>query len=179
MPWLATDPMNERVKFMAACLAREDDDESFAELCERYGISAKTGYKWLRRYEQGDGGPSFSVVTSSASFLVQAREGALADSVGTTPEGVAVGDFTHSGHRDLTLAAFDTGPYVVRGKGDGTFMTPTNLDPAGTLVGGANAIEVGYGGNDCDEPLAVGDFDGDTVPDVVCSEGVMDSSRPQ
>jgi transposase-like protein len=45
--------MNERVKFMAACLAREDDDESFAELCERYGISAKTGYKWLRRYEEG------------------------------------------------------------------------------------------------------------------------------
>src|SRR5579884_3701782 len=53
MPWMATDPMNERVKFIAACLAREDTDETFAEMCARFGISRKSGYKWLHRYEEG------------------------------------------------------------------------------------------------------------------------------
>jgi transposase InsO family protein len=53
MPWLATDPMSERVKFIAACLAREDSDETFAEMCGRFGITPKSGYKWLHRYEDG------------------------------------------------------------------------------------------------------------------------------
>jgi transposase InsO family protein len=53
MPWADTNPMNERVKFIAACLARKDGDETFAELCDRFGISAKSGYKWLNRYEEG------------------------------------------------------------------------------------------------------------------------------
>jgi transposase InsO family protein len=42
--------MNERVKFVAAILQAE---ESFAELCERFGISRKQGYKWKERYEVG------------------------------------------------------------------------------------------------------------------------------
>jgi len=47
MPWKETSPMHERQRFVvdaeyAAC--------SFAELCRRYGISRKTGYKWLARY---------------------------------------------------------------------------------------------------------------------------------
>lgn len=53
MPWNETKPMNERVKFIAACLAREETDETFAELCERFGITPKSGYKWLHRYEEG------------------------------------------------------------------------------------------------------------------------------
>lgn len=53
MPWTKTDAMNERVKFIAACLAREESDDTFAELCARFGIVAKTGYKWLHRYEEG------------------------------------------------------------------------------------------------------------------------------
>jgi transposase InsO family protein len=40
--------MNERVKFIAEYLAKE---ETFAELCEGFGISRKTGYKWVGRYE--------------------------------------------------------------------------------------------------------------------------------
>ena len=48
MPWNKTEPMNERVKFIAAHLERED---SFSELCERFDISRKTGYKWVERYE--------------------------------------------------------------------------------------------------------------------------------
>jgi transposase InsO family protein len=47
MPWQETCVMNERVKFMAQWLAGE---ESRSALCERYGISRKTGYKWAGRY---------------------------------------------------------------------------------------------------------------------------------
>ena len=41
--------MNERVKFVAAMLGAE---ETFVELCERFGISRKQGYKWKERYER-------------------------------------------------------------------------------------------------------------------------------
>jgi putative transposase len=48
MPWRATSPMKERIRFVK-------DERSglytMSELCERYGISRKTGYKWLARFE--------------------------------------------------------------------------------------------------------------------------------
>ena len=48
MPWHETDPMKERQKFiLEACGGLF----SHAELCRRHGISRKTGYKWLARYE--------------------------------------------------------------------------------------------------------------------------------
>ena len=47
MPWRETCTMDERVKFMAAWL---EGEESRSDLCERYGISRKTGYKWAARY---------------------------------------------------------------------------------------------------------------------------------
>ncbi|MGH7269871.1 MAG: integrase core domain-containing protein [Polyangiaceae bacterium] len=50
MPWLETAPMEERERFIAA------DRRGLytrAELCARYGISRKTGYKWLDRYDAG------------------------------------------------------------------------------------------------------------------------------
>jgi hypothetical protein len=40
MPWKETSPTDERVKFVAAMLEAE---ESFLELCERFGISSKQG----------------------------------------------------------------------------------------------------------------------------------------
>ncbi|HXV64102.1 MAG TPA: IS481 family transposase [Vicinamibacteria bacterium] len=40
--------MNERVKFVASYLEK---NEPFLWLCERYGVSRKTGYKWVARYE--------------------------------------------------------------------------------------------------------------------------------
>lgn len=49
MPWNKTEPMNERVKFIAAYL---EEEESLTSLCEIYGISRKTGYKWIERYEE-------------------------------------------------------------------------------------------------------------------------------
>lgn len=45
--------MDERVRFIAACA---ESDESFTELCRRFGVSRETGYKWVRRYESD--GPS-------------------------------------------------------------------------------------------------------------------------
>jgi len=42
--------MNERVKFIARYLQNE---EPFAALCADAGISRKTGYKWVERYDEG------------------------------------------------------------------------------------------------------------------------------
>lgn len=50
MPWARTDSMSERLKFIATYLEYE---VCFSELCHDFGISRKTGYKWLRRYEVG------------------------------------------------------------------------------------------------------------------------------
>lgn len=47
MPWRAGSVMDERVRFVAERLAGE---VTMAELCAAYGISRKTGYKWLQRY---------------------------------------------------------------------------------------------------------------------------------
>jgi putative transposase len=53
MPWKETSPMNQKVQFIADF---SKDIFSFTELCERYDISRKTGYKWVERYvEDGPG----------------------------------------------------------------------------------------------------------------------------
>lgn len=54
MPWRETCAMEERMRFVAKVLG---DEGTMTELCARYGISRKTGYKWLERYRQeGAGG---------------------------------------------------------------------------------------------------------------------------
>lgn len=53
MPWTRTDSMSERLKFVATYL---EYDLCFSDLCRDFGVSRKTGYKWIRRYEAG--GPS-------------------------------------------------------------------------------------------------------------------------
>jgi transposase InsO family protein len=50
MPWTDTDPMTERHKFI---LAYNEGLFSMTELCARFGISRKSGYKWLDRYQEG------------------------------------------------------------------------------------------------------------------------------
>ncbi|MBS2032214.1 MAG: helix-turn-helix domain-containing protein [Deltaproteobacteria bacterium] len=47
MPWKETCPIYEKVRFIAAC----SEEPNLAEVCRRFGISRKTGYKWLARYE--------------------------------------------------------------------------------------------------------------------------------
>lgn len=48
MPWKVTTPMDDRIQFIAAVQASE---RSVAALCRHFGISRKTGYKWLHRYQ--------------------------------------------------------------------------------------------------------------------------------
>lgn len=50
MPWIETEPMNEKIKFIAAYIDQEED--TFQRLCERFNISCKTGYKYINRYEE-------------------------------------------------------------------------------------------------------------------------------
>ena len=50
MPWLETAPVDQRERFITD---HRHGLYAMAELCERYGISRKTGYKWLARYESG------------------------------------------------------------------------------------------------------------------------------
>ena len=49
MPWQETCVRDERTHFIVDW---ERDEESMAELCRRYSVSRKTGYKWLQRYQQ-------------------------------------------------------------------------------------------------------------------------------
>ena len=49
MPWKETCCMDEKLSFVAECLR---GDLAMISLCEDYGISRKTGYKWLGRYRE-------------------------------------------------------------------------------------------------------------------------------
>ena len=49
MPWKKTTSMTERLSFIELYQTRL---WSMIELCTRFNISRKTGYKWLRRYSQ-------------------------------------------------------------------------------------------------------------------------------
>jgi len=49
MVWRETGITDERMKFVAECLL---DEETMTALCDRFGISRKTGYKWLERYRR-------------------------------------------------------------------------------------------------------------------------------
>ena len=54
MPWKETDPMTERLQFVAAY---QSQMYSMTERCMRFGIRRNTGYKWMRRdTEQGPAG---------------------------------------------------------------------------------------------------------------------------
>ena len=54
MPWKEASPMDQRTQFMADYLR---DVLSITELCEMYGVTRKTGYKWIDRYlRQGPAG---------------------------------------------------------------------------------------------------------------------------
>ena len=54
LPWKETSVESERLQFIERHAAGE---ETVAELCRRFGISRKTGYKLIGRYEAyGEGG---------------------------------------------------------------------------------------------------------------------------
>ena len=49
MAWKDVEPMEERVRFVMKATREE---MAFTDLCDAFGISRKTGYKWLIRYEE-------------------------------------------------------------------------------------------------------------------------------
>lgn len=49
MGWMETCAVDERMRFV---MAVEAEEESIAALCRRFGVSRKTGYKWLERYRE-------------------------------------------------------------------------------------------------------------------------------
>ena len=82
MVWNETCAMEERMRFVTSWLQGE---ESIATLCRRYGVSRKTGYKWLSRY-RGEGvsgledrsrtphGNSRSIASAVATALIEVRQ---------------------------------------------------------------------------------------------------------
>jgi transposase InsO family protein len=48
MPWHETHVMDERMSFIVDW---QREEWSVAALCRRYGVSRKTGYKWIERFE--------------------------------------------------------------------------------------------------------------------------------
>ncbi len=49
MPWLETAPMHQRTQFIADY---QRHVASVVELCQRFGVSRKTGYKWIDRADR-------------------------------------------------------------------------------------------------------------------------------
>jgi transposase InsO family protein len=50
MPWKEVSTMSLRKAFVELA---EQDHMNLSELCRQFGISRKTGYKWLKRYREG------------------------------------------------------------------------------------------------------------------------------
>ena len=48
MPWQESDTMDQRLQFVRDALSERFD---MTDLCARYGVSRKIGYKWLARFE--------------------------------------------------------------------------------------------------------------------------------
>jgi transposase InsO family protein len=50
MPWKVSSIMSQRVEFVVLATAK---GANVRRLCRRFGISAKTGYKWIHRFQEG------------------------------------------------------------------------------------------------------------------------------
>jgi putative transposase len=68
MPFQETCPVNEKARF---CVAYEQGDQTMTELCLEHGISRRTGYETLRRWQAG--GPAALVARSHAPLTCPHR----------------------------------------------------------------------------------------------------------
>lgn len=50
MPWHTQTPMSQRLEFVVLATG---SGLAFSELCRRFGVSRKTGYKWIGRFKAG------------------------------------------------------------------------------------------------------------------------------
>ena len=53
MPWKETCAVDERIRFVQDWTGSATRGVSMSHLCRVYGISRKTGYKWIKRYNWG------------------------------------------------------------------------------------------------------------------------------
>ena len=53
MPWNTVSVMDGKMRFISDVL---NGVLTFSDICQRYGISRETGYKWGHRYEEEGGG---------------------------------------------------------------------------------------------------------------------------
>lgn len=51
MPWEKKTVEKSRMEFVSEVMRRED---SISEICRKYGITRKTGYKWIERFQSGE-----------------------------------------------------------------------------------------------------------------------------
>ena len=68
MPWRERLPMDERVQFISDY---QRQLFTMTEICDRYGVSRKTGYKWIARYA-ADGAAGLAVRSSRPQHSPQA-----------------------------------------------------------------------------------------------------------
>lgn len=69
VPWFGGSVESQRLDFCR--LVCREPDVTFTELCMRFGISRKTGYKWLKRYAAG--GPGALEDQSRAPYVSPTR----------------------------------------------------------------------------------------------------------
>ena len=65
MPLEQSAPMDQKTQFVSKYLR---DTISFTELCDRYGIGRKTGYKWIDPY-QADVPAELAAAFSPTTFV--------------------------------------------------------------------------------------------------------------
>jgi hypothetical protein len=107
---------------------------------------------------RGDG--TFTEATST--YLTTALGSTSPIAAGSLPQYVAVGDFNGDGIPDLAVANNGGNSVtILLGRGDGSFTEATS-SYLSTPLGSASPIAVGYG----PESIAVGDFNGDGIPDL-------------
>ena len=107
-----------------------------------------------------DTGP-VGTVTNKVSLLLGNGDGSLQPPVpivDANTYSVAVGDFNGDGIADLAIADLHAGVRILLGKGDGTFQS---------LVAYPTSLQSGMGAN----RVALGDFNGDGIADLVTSDG--------
>ena len=77
MPWRLVDPMTERLRFITDARRRL---ASFTELCAHYGVSRKTGYKWLHRADC-DGTAALAEISRRPQTCPHATPAAIVEAV--------------------------------------------------------------------------------------------------
>jgi hypothetical protein len=70
MPWAERDRMSLRQELVHLVATQK---VSMTELCQRFQISRKTGYKWVQRFRtEGEAGPGRSVATTASGAFSRA-----------------------------------------------------------------------------------------------------------